>query len=1379
MKHFGWLFPHGVKGQTPVATTLSLNPATVTVHAGDTATLTATVLDQFGQPLLGQTVTWSSSAPSVATVNSSGVVMGVAVGSATVTATCGAASDTTAVTINAASTATTVAVSPSTVSVAAGSTASLTAQVSDQYGMVLTGAAVIWSTTDTGVATVSSTGLVTGIAAGSCTITAAAASNPSVTGNAACTVTASGSLAFSQTRFPHSSTQLPFAYTDFRESHIAPGPGRDAEVAFLPTHIDKLIGGGVQPASGWPAGMLIQPYTLMLWVETCVTDAGATWDFPLIRTEKDYIRYCAAHGLDQEDGYLHYAAGQTSYTDRIMLIDSTGLVTLRYDTQTYANAYANGDHVTITGAADPAHNGTWTISGLKVFGTQVDVNGDKVLTQTQFTIPVTGHTSSGTSCYCTRPTEGTKTKRNRLVIMGLGNFPPSRWVVNPLSSVRRAYELDRLSRILSGTYSPSPPTGVYTDETAENATNQAATIPLLEYPTVNTPQFYLDMASLGATLHTAHPQQWGQEWGIAGYTSDNSLNLYNDGTKCGQGEGLLYSRNSKTNWAVGGHDWTFVKNVLAGGSAIEMSSPYFPTDNPTGGGGNYASDPVPPLMTAAGVRMTATMWALCLLVYDPTNHPGAVMCNAWNGAWGTGSLKDFWLTLLEAPLGLPTADAVVVHAGEVTDPLGQLVYLQYRTFQGGMVVYRSDADWSGVTYDDTSAFSYTPPASSATSGLWCRTRSDGTLAAPAATFTFDVDEALILQPDPGTGLDMTGLTASITAEGGALVGAYHGSVVTLSGSSLTAWPDVRGAGFGPTLPVTTTNKPAYNASTQGIALTEAGAEGLLYTGTGFNAITDNLAVVMVMSPPTNYTAGASSHVLMDSAPTSGNHLLTLSNDTATANQLKVVEGTTPSTMDDASTALPTGTPRHVFAVARWFNPANRTNSTSGPRRYRLTQVSRLAPSLSTTAPATAQTNAMQSFSIGQTTAGASGGVAVADLAAILVIKLDPARGYSPALQDAINTWAEGHVGAGALTRPAVPIAAGASIQTAVNANPVGTVFQLAAGTYSGQSVTPKTGQSFIGDPGGGTILDGQGTVTTAFQGNVNAVTLKNLTVTNYVPAFQAAAIEPDYYGSTQWRYDGCQVHHNAPGSGIYVTDDCTVINCRTYSNGQLGIIGKANRGRVLNTEIDHNNTGNNDINNAAGGLKILNSDILTISGCNAHDNTGTGLWVDGYVSQAVISGNTCTNNTASGIMYEISYSAVISGNTVTGNGIGTSIAHGAILIAESRDVEVSNNTLSGNQNSIIALAATRSAPPAGLATNAVVNLNCHDNTVTQNLSGFAAGIIDQIGDGVVFGAGANNAFTHNSYALTGAGSTPFGGKEGSESAATWRSDGYDTTGTFT
>jgi Bacterial Ig-like domain (group 2) len=83
----------------PVVASVAVSPGTGSMTVGQTLQLTATPKDASGNPLMGQVVTWASSAPAVATVNGSGLVTAVAAGTATITATSGGQSGTAAVTV--------------------------------------------------------------------------------------------------------------------------------------------------------------------------------------------------------------------------------------------------------------------------------------------------------------------------------------------------------------------------------------------------------------------------------------------------------------------------------------------------------------------------------------------------------------------------------------------------------------------------------------------------------------------------------------------------------------------------------------------------------------------------------------------------------------------------------------------------------------------------------------------------------------------------------------------------------------------------------------------------------------------------------------------------------------------------------------------------------------------------------------------------------------------------------------------------------------------------------------------------------------------------------------------------------------------------------
>ena len=154
----------------PVAS-VSVTPATSDVIVGQTAQLTAVAKDASGATLPGRVISWSTSDPARATVSSTGLVTGVAAGPVMITATAEGRSGTSALTIKPKPVAA-VILSPSPFSVEPGQTRQLTAQVTDDQGQVLTGRDVAYATDNAAVATVSASGLVTGVALGATRITA-------------------------------------------------------------------------------------------------------------------------------------------------------------------------------------------------------------------------------------------------------------------------------------------------------------------------------------------------------------------------------------------------------------------------------------------------------------------------------------------------------------------------------------------------------------------------------------------------------------------------------------------------------------------------------------------------------------------------------------------------------------------------------------------------------------------------------------------------------------------------------------------------------------------------------------------------------------------------------------------------------------------------------------------------------------------------------------------------------------------------------------------------------------------------------------------------------------------------------------------------------
>jgi uncharacterized protein YjdB len=66
---------------------VTVDPATISVEQNQWGALTATLRDQSGAVLTNRSIVWTSSNPAIAEVTYSGRVVGVAAGSATITAT--------------------------------------------------------------------------------------------------------------------------------------------------------------------------------------------------------------------------------------------------------------------------------------------------------------------------------------------------------------------------------------------------------------------------------------------------------------------------------------------------------------------------------------------------------------------------------------------------------------------------------------------------------------------------------------------------------------------------------------------------------------------------------------------------------------------------------------------------------------------------------------------------------------------------------------------------------------------------------------------------------------------------------------------------------------------------------------------------------------------------------------------------------------------------------------------------------------------------------------------------------------------------------------------------------------------------------------------
>jgi hypothetical protein len=144
-----------------------------------------------------------------------------------------------------------------------------------------------------------------------------------------------------------------------------------------------------------------------------------------------------------------------------------------------------------------------------------------------------------------------------------------------------------------------------------------------------------------------------------------------------------------------------------------------------------------------------------------------------------------------------------------------------------------------------------------------------------------------------------------------------------------------------------------------------------------------------------------------------------------------------------------------------------------------------------------------------------------------------------------------------------------------------------------------------------------------------------------------------------------------------------------------GIGGLKGGASLTQVELDHN--GSSTFSGCcAGGIK--SSDAYTISNSYIHDNIGNGVWQDVCGKNFVVTNNTITNNTKSGVRYEhnrnCSGSATITGNLVKNNNSSGESGAAGVTINSAPGATVAFNIFGGNAKAGVSVGGTR-GPTSG------------------------------------------------------------------------------------
>jgi hypothetical protein len=302
---------------------------------------------------------------------------------------------------------------------------------------------------------------------------------------------------------------------------------------------------------------------------------------------------------------------------------------------------------------------------------------------------------------------------------------------------------------------------------------------------------------------------------------------------------------------------------------------------------------------------------------------------------------------------------------------------------------------------------------------------------------------------------------------------------------------------------------------------------------------------------------------------------------------------------------------------------------------------------------------------------------------------------------------------GPVSAPAGAVVVPAGNNSSLNLEQAGKTYWFAPGVHTlgnGEydQIAPADNSTYLGGPGA--ILDGQGKNNYAFTQHGRNVTIKYLTIKNFVAPMNEGTVNHD--SGENWTMQYNTVSNNG-GAGIFVgAGNVASYNC-LKDNSQYGFQGYGPQGGESNIVLDHNeivgnNTGNWEAKidgcGCTGGGKFWDVRNVRVTNNYVHDNKSVGLWADTNDNNFLFEGNWIENNDGQAIFWEISYNAAIRNNVIRHNLVvegpnrlksKDNFPDAAIYISESGGdarvphdlvgapvIDISNNLIEDNYNGV-------------------------------------------------------------------------------------------------
>lgn len=226
----------------------------------------------------------------------------------------------------------------------------------------------------------------------------------------------------------------------------------------------------------------------------------------------------------------------------------------------------------------------------------------------------------------------------------------------------------------------------------------------------------------------------------------------------------------------------------------------------------------------------------------------------------------------------------------------------------------------------------------------------------------------------------------------------------------------------------------------------------------------------------------------------------------------------------------------------------------------------------------------------------------------------------------------------------------------------GATFWLAPGVHTigddpFSQIIPENNTTFIGGPGA--ILDGQHINHYAFTQRAVNVTIRYLTIRNFVAPRDEGVVNHD--AGDKWTIEYNTISNNK-GAGLMAgPNNVYRYNC-IKDNGQYGINSccGTETNEVVNFVLDHNEIAGNNTDDweskidgcgCTGGVKFWINKNARVTNNWVHNNKGVGLWLDNNNRGFVIENNYINDNDGNGLMIEAGYDASVRFNNFKKNAI--------------------------------------------------------------------------------------------------------------------------------